>query len=132
MTEEQLELIRFLYQHRQSPVGPAQALAYRALLEDEADQKAPPPMDAHDLYQCLAITNRLTLAAQALQDLAARDRHWRAIVRNWDVLHRNLAHETGGTLRYPWADRTSRQLKQISARIFAEESPESIDIPELD
>lgn len=131
MTEEQLELVRFLYQHRHSPAGPAQALAYEALLGQEADQRPPPPKEAYDLYQCLAITNRLPSAAQALRELAARDRHWQAVARNWEVLQRNLARETNGTLLFPFPAETNRQLKRISARIFAQEDPEAIEVPEL-
>lgn len=131
MTEEQLELIRFLYQHRQLPAGPAQALAYQALLGEEADQRPPPPREAYDLYQCLDITNRLPSAAQALQELADRDRHWRAVARNWEVLRRNLERETNGTLLHPFPKETNRQLKLISARIFAEEDPEDIDVPQM-
>ena len=131
MNDEQLELVRFLYHHRQWPAGPAQALAYQALLGDEADQRPPPPREARDLYQCLAVTNRLSSAGRALQELADRDRHWKAVVRNWDVLHRNLSWETNGTLLYPWPKETNRQLKQISDRILAGEDPENIKMPEL-
>ena len=68
MNEEELELVRFLYHHRQSPAGPAQAIAYRALLGDEANQRPSPPQEAQALYQCLAITDRLPSATLALQE----------------------------------------------------------------
>lgn len=131
MNEEELELVRFLYHHRQSPAGPAQAIAYRALLGDEANQRPSPPQEAQDLYQCLAITDRLPSATLALQELAALDRHWQAVARNWDVLRHNLHRETNGTLLYPWPTETNRQLKRISSRIFAQEDPETIEVPEL-
>ena len=130
MTEDEKQLVMFLHQHR-GTFGPAQAIAYRALLGDAADSKPPAPRDVHDLYQCLDITGRIPAATEAVSDLGRIDPHWRAIERNWITLHQNLAHETGGNLRHPWAERTTHQLTQIAHLLAAGTDPENIELPLL-
>ena len=130
MTDDHSQLIRFLHQHR-GVYGPAQAVAFRALIPEGTEQRPPAPRDAHDLYQCLNLTTRIPAATEALNDLADSDPHWAAIQRNWTTLHQNLAHETGGTLRYPWAERTTQQLTDIAHLIGAGTPADQIDVPLL-
>ena len=111
--------------------APAHAIIYRALLGDEAGTPTKAPGDAHELRECLALTDAVPRAARALERLAEADPHWRAVARNYDTLRRNMAHETGGAMLHPWPSGTSRQLRQISARIFGGEDPDQIEAPDL-
>ena len=130
MNEQELELVRFLHDNRRGH-GPAEAIAYRALLGDSAESRPPPPIDAHDLSRCLLLTARNAAAADALAAMAHTSPHWQAVHRNWETLHRNLALETGGTMVHPWAHATTEQLKLIAARIASGEPPAEITLPLL-
>lgn len=131
MNEEELALVRTLHSQRPPQTPPAHAIIYRALLGDEAGTPTKAPGDAHELRECLALTDAVPRAARALERLAEADPHWRAVARNYDTLRRNMAHETAGTMLHPWPSGTSRQLHQISARIFNGEDPERIEVPDL-
>ena len=131
MNDEELQLVKFLHERRRGH-GPAEAVAYRALLGEDAENRPPPPLDAHDLAQCLTLTQQSPAAAKAIEGMAKTDPHWHAVHRNWDTLHANLAHETGGTLFYPWAHGTSAQLKEIAVHIAGRNRPEDIDLPLLE